>query len=134
MPQWTKIRTQYAQKILEICKQYNFINVHQAPDHIEHAFYKCYVMLDIDKLPESWSRDKIITAISEQGIPCFSGSCSEVYKEKAFDSTGYQPKKPLKNAQQLGKSSLMFLVHPTLTSKEISKTCEVLKKIFSSIK
>jgi len=133
MPEWTKLRTEYSQRIFDTCKQYSFINVHQTPDYIEHAFYKCYVTLNEEKLPSSWSRDKIINAISAQGVPCFSGSCSEVYKEKAFENTNYSPKSVLLNAKKLGKCSLMFLVHPTLTNKEISKTCEVIKEIFDEI-
>ena len=66
-------------------------------------------------------------------MPCFSGSCSEVYKEKAFENTNYLPKKTLKNAQLLGENSLMFLVHPTLTPEEINKTCQVLNRIFTKI-
>jgi dTDP-4-amino-4,6-dideoxygalactose transaminase len=54
-------------------------------------------------------------------VPCFSGSCSEVYKEKAFDNTGYRPNKTLSNAIELGATSLMFLVHPTLKQAEIDK-------------
>ena len=133
MPEWTKLRTEYAQKILNACKQYSFIDIHQAPENIEHAFYKCYVTLNEERLPNSWSRDKIINEISGQGVPCFSGSCSEVYKEKAFENTSYIPKSPLVNAQKLGETSLMFLVHPTLTNEEISKTCKVIKEVFDKI-
>lgn len=133
MPEWTKLRTEYAQKILNACEQYSFIDIHQAPENIEHAFYKCYVTLNEEKLPNSWSRDKIINEISGQGVPCFSGSCSEVYKEKAFENTSYIPKSPLVNAQKLGEMSLMFLVHPTLTNEEISKTCKVIKEVFDKI-
>lgn len=133
MPQWTKIRTQYAKEIFKVCENYSFINVPNVPDYIEHAFYKCYVTITPEKLPNAWSRDKIISAITERGVPCYTGSCSEVYKEKAFENTAYLPKNPLKNAQILGETSLMFLVHPTLKNNEISKTCEVLKEIFDQI-
>ncbi|WP_076417719.1 DegT/DnrJ/EryC1/StrS aminotransferase family protein [Colwellia sp. UCD-KL20] len=133
MPQWTKIRTQYAKDIFNVCQNYNFINVPQIPDYIEHAFYKCYVTINPENLPHSWNRDKIINAITAQGVPCFSGSCSEVYKEKAFENTSYLPKNPLKNAQNLGENSLMFLVHPTLKKEEISKTCKTLTQVFEQI-
>lgn len=133
MPQWTKIRTQYAKEIFKVCQNYSFINVQHTPDYIEHAFYKCYVTINPENLPSSWSRDKIISAITELGVPCYTGSCSEVYKEKAFENTAYSPKKPLKNAQILGETSLMFLVHPTLKNEEISKTCKVLKEVFDQI-
>ncbi|XPF93368.1 DegT/DnrJ/EryC1/StrS family aminotransferase [Colwellia sp. RE-S-Sl-9] len=133
MPQWTKIRTQYAKEIFKVCESYNFINVPNIPDYIEHAFYKCYITITPEKLPNAWSRDKIISAITELGVPCYTGSCSEVYKEKAFENTPYLPKNSLKNAQILGETSLMFLVHPTLKNNEISKTCKVLKEVFDQI-
>ena len=65
-------------------------------------------------------------AINAEGVPCFSGSCSEVYLKKAFDGTGWRPETRLSNAKLLGETSLMFLCHPTLTKAEIKKTCEVL--------
>lgn len=64
-----------------------------------------------------------------RGVPAFSGSCSEVYLEKAFDNTGWRPTIRLPNAVELGETSLMFLVHPTLTDKEIELTCEVLAQV-----
>jgi dTDP-4-amino-4,6-dideoxygalactose transaminase len=62
-------------------------------------------------------------------VPCFSGSCSEVYLEKAFDGTDLRPAEPLYVARELGETSLMFLVHPTLTEAEINKTCDVLAEV-----
>jgi dTDP-4-amino-4,6-dideoxygalactose transaminase len=62
-------------------------------------------------------------------VPCYSGSCSEVYLEKAFDNTGFRPKERLPAAKELGETSLMFLVHPTLTKEEIQKTCDVLTEV-----
>jgi dTDP-4-amino-4,6-dideoxygalactose transaminase len=80
-------------------------------------------------LAKGWSRDRIIGAISELGIPCYQGSCSEVYLEKAFDETGWRPDIRLPIAKELGETSLMFLVHPTLTSFEIDATCDAIKKV-----
>ncbi len=77
-------------------------------------------------------RDRIMQQINERGVPCFSGSCSEVYLEKAFDGTGWRPEQPLPVAHELGDTSLMFLVHPTLTQAEIDKTCEVLVDVVSA--
>ena len=65
----------------------------------------------------------------KRGVPCFSGSCSEVYLEKAFDNTSYRPKERLPVAKELGETSLMFLVHPTLTEEEIKLTCSVLSEV-----
>jgi dTDP-4-amino-4,6-dideoxygalactose transaminase len=133
MPEWQKSRTKNADKIRETCQQYHWLIVPKIPEYIEHAYYKCYVHIDTDKLPKSISRDSIISAINNKGVPCFSGSCSEVYNEKAFESTKLKPPLPLKNAQKLGEDSLMFLVHPTLTEKEINITCQVINDEFKKV-
>ena len=49
--------------------------------------------------------------------------------EKAFDNTGWRPESRLPVAKALGETSLMFLVHPTLTELEIQKTCDVIAKV-----
>lgn len=92
-----------------------------------HAAYKCYVFVDGSEA----DRDAIMGRINEAGVPCFSGSCSEVYLERAFDRTGWRPKERLPNAKLLGETSLMFLCHPTLTKSEIDKTCTVLQSVLS---
>jgi dTDP-4-amino-4,6-dideoxygalactose transaminase len=65
-------------------------------------------------------------------VPCYQGSCSEVYLEKAFDNTGFRPKERLPVARELGETSLMFLVHPTLSDAEIEKTAEVAYDVLRS--
>jgi len=94
-----------------------------------HAYYKYYVFVRPEKLANGWNRDRIMHAISAEGIPCFSGSCSEIYLEKAFADNGLQPAKRLENARKLGETSLMFLVHPTLTRKEMEDTCLAVEKV-----
>jgi hypothetical protein len=69
--------------------------------------------------------------ITARGVPCFQGSCSEVYLERAFDGTGWRPEPRLPVAKELGETSLMFLVHPTLTEGEMEKTTAVLSEVLS---
>jgi dTDP-4-amino-4,6-dideoxygalactose transaminase len=95
----------------------------------EHAQYKFYAFVRPENLAAGWSRDRIVEAVNTAGVPCFQGSCSEVYLEKAFDGTGYRPAERLPVARELGETSLMFLVHPTLTGTEIEKTCEVITRV-----
>jgi dTDP-4-amino-4,6-dideoxygalactose transaminase len=97
----------------------------------EHAQYKFYAYVRPENLAPGWSRDRIIEAINAEGVPCYQGSCSEVYLEKAFDDTGWRPAQRLPVARELGETSLMFLVHPTLTEAEISKTSTVIQQVMS---
>ncbi len=77
-----------------------------------HAYYKFYAFVRPENLPENYTRDMVIDAFNACGIPCFQGSCSEIYLEKAFEGTGLRPVQSLKAAKDLGENSLMFLVHP----------------------
>ncbi len=96
-------------------------------EDIYHSYYKYYVFVRPEKLRAGWNRDRIIQAISLEGVPCFSGSCSEIYLEKAFDE--FRPKTRLHVAQQLGETSLMFLVHPTLEFGDIEDMIHATKKV-----
>jgi len=129
MPDWHSKRLSNANKIWGAAKQCKGLRVPTIPDYIEHAAYKCYVFVELDELDSNWSRDRIIKEINALGVPCYSGSCSEVYLEKAFDGTGFRPKERLSNAKELSETSLMFLVHPTLTKDEIRKTCDAIKSV-----
>ena len=131
MPEWSKLRLRNATAIWDVAKQLEGLRVPSVPLHIKHAAYKCYVFVEPRKLKSDWNRDRIMGAIIEQGVPCSSGSCSEVYLEKAFDNTCFRPVENLPLAQELGSTSLMFLVHPTLTEGEIMRTCKALKHVIS---
>lgn len=129
MSDWHQKRMNNANSIWRAAKQCKGLRVPTIPDDIEHAAYKCYVFVELDELDPNWSRDRIIKKINALGVPCYSGSCSEVYLEKAFNGTGFRPKKRLPNAKELGETSLMFLVHPTLTEDEIQRTCDAIKSV-----
>jgi dTDP-4-amino-4,6-dideoxygalactose transaminase len=129
--EWHNKRLNNAQAIWDTAKQCAGLRVPTIPDHIEHAAYKCYVFVRVDLLKNEWSRDRIIDEINKLGVPCFSGVCSEVYLEKAFDGLSFKPTERLKNAKELGETSLMFLIHPNLLQSEMKKTCETLKSVLS---
>ena len=120
-------------KMSEWTAHSSYFTVYHPSDDYVHAAYKCYVQVNTDVLPEGWSRDRIMTEINAEGVPCFSGSCSEVYLEHAFDDTPWRPKERLNNAQKLGETSLMFLVHPTLTENNIQTTKDVIQQVISRI-
>jgi len=87
------------------------------------------VFVEPARLRAGWDRDRIVAEINARGVPCSMGSCSEVYPEKAFDGTGLRPAERLPVARELGETSVMFLVHPTLTDADIGKTCEVVRNV-----
>jgi dTDP-4-amino-4,6-dideoxygalactose transaminase len=143
MPEWAAKRKQNAEAVWAACQEFPALRVPQikctsclgnckaAEASCEHAHYKCYVYVEPERLATGWTRDRIIEAINAEGVPCYQGSCSEVYLEKAFDGTGWRPEVRLPVAKVLGETSLMFLVHPTLTEAEIAKTCEAIKTVMT---
>jgi len=96
-----------------------------------HAHYKFYAYVRPQNLAPNWSRDRIVEEINARGVPCFQGSCSEVYLERAFDGTGWRPEPRLPVAKKMGETSLMFLVHPTLTIGKMEKTAAVLREVLN---
>lgn len=90
-----------------------------------HAQYKFYAYVRPENLSPGWSRDRIVQMINANGVPCYQGSCSEIYREKAFEGTPWRPEQPLPVAHELGETSLMWLVHPTLTDDEVQRMAAV---------
>ena len=97
-----------------------------------HAYYRFYCYVRPENLAQGWDRDRIVAQISAEGVPCFQGSCSEVYLEKAFSEAGLQPARRLPAAMELGETSLAFLVHPTLTEDEVEKTADTAAAVLRS--
>ncbi len=129
MTAWTAARRDNANAIWECARDLPGLRVPDVPADVGHAAYKCYVFVKPEKLANGWDRDRIQQEIVNAGVPCFSGSCSEVYLEKAFDDTGWRPEESLPVSKELGETSLMFLIHPTLSADEINKTLLVLKNV-----
>ena len=133
MPEWIAKRLENMHKIQSAFANSPYFTVAQPSSDYVHAAYKCYVQVNSDALPEGWSRDRIMAEINALGVPCFSGSCSEVYLEKAFEHTPWRPEQRLHNAQALGESSLMFLVHPTLSEQSMQKTVTAIQTVMADI-
>lgn len=132
MGAWHAARGSNASRLRGAASEVLSLRVPTIPDHIQHAWYKCYFFVRPERLKAAWTRDRIIAEITDRGVPCYWGSCPEIYLENAFDNTGFRPKQRLAVARALGETSLMFLVHPTLTDAEIDKTCAVLREVMSA--
>ena len=129
---WSAQRREHAAMLDRAVSELPLLRAVNVPEYISHGYYKHYFFVRRELLAEGWSRDRIIAAINDAGVPCYQGSCSEVYLEKAFDGTGWRPATPLPNARELGETSLMLLVHPTLTAAEMAKTARVLTEVVTA--
>lgn len=128
LDQWIESRRNHALIYHRAFSRIPALRVTVPPEDIYHSYYKYYVFVRLEALRAGWSRDRILGEISAAGVPCFAGSCSEVYLEKAFPPE-MRPPNRLPIARELGETSLMFLVHPTLTDESIERVCETVRDV-----
>ena len=128
LPHWIAARRRNAARLTERLLQTPGLRLATVPEHVEHAYYKYYVYVEQQELARSWDRDRVNEEIAARGIPCATGSCSEVYLEKAFPNP-WRPRNRCPTAKELGQTSLMFLVHPTLTEADMDNTAEIARQV-----
>jgi dTDP-4-amino-4,6-dideoxygalactose transaminase len=117
LDEWVTKRRQNADSWKDGLKNLKAVRLTLPPDSIYHSYYKYYVFIVPAMLRPDWSRDRIMCEINDAGVPCSVGSCSEIYLERAFESAGIACE-TLPNARELGLTSLMFQVHPTLSEED----------------
>jgi dTDP-4-amino-4,6-dideoxygalactose transaminase len=131
LPGWIDKRRRLATVLSEGFEKIPGLRVTAPPEDIYHSYYKYYVFVKPETLKKGWDREQIIMAINALGIHCFSGSCSEIYLEKAFDADGLRPDERLPVARELGDTAMMFLVHPTLTEEDMADTVKAVRKVMA---
>jgi dTDP-4-amino-4,6-dideoxygalactose transaminase len=132
LPDWIARRRRNGRILSEGMASVPGLRVPRVPEGFEHAYYKLYVFLEPSALGAGWNQAAIIDAINAEGIPCMAGSCSEIYRERAFVEAGFAPSGPLPGARQLSDTSLMFLVHPTLGDEEMTDTVAAVAKVMKA--
>lgn len=131
LPNWLRTRRFNAGILTERFSELPLLRVTRVGAEIGHAYYKYYVFVRPERLAHGWSRDRILEEINLEGVPCFTGSCPEVYREKAFVDAGFVPEARLPVAKELGETSLMFQVHPTLGPEHMNLMADVVKDVAS---
>jgi dTDP-4-amino-4,6-dideoxygalactose transaminase len=129
VPRWVETRRNYANTLTANLSRLPGLRIPTAPDSVQHAYYKYYAFVRPAMLQDGWDRNAIMRAIKAEGVPCFAGSCSEIYMEKAFVARRRHPRLPV--AKLLGETSLMFLVHPTLSDEHIAITCRTVENVIA---
>lgn len=146
MPEWTASRSKHAEALRaalsDVAGNSGAIRMPEVRCHgcngcapetgCRHAYYKFYAYVRPGNLKSGWDRDRIVQEINAAGVPCFQGSASEVYLEKAFDTAPGRPAERLPAARELGETSIMFLVHPTLKDSEVLTMCDVAHSVLQS--
>ncbi len=127
VPRWIETRRQRAAILTSRFSQVPGLRIPVPPDDCRHVYYKYYAFVRPETLRAGWDRDAVMQAIVAEGVPCFVGTCSEIYLEKAFVTRRRPERMP--SAKRLGETSLMFLVHPTLVDEHIAMTCRAVEKV-----
>lgn len=130
LPAWHEARKRNAQALHEALAAYPAVRAPWPEARIEHGWYKFYAFIEPTRLRAGWSRDRVVEAVNARGVPCLHGSCPEIYLEKAFDGSGWVPPERLPVARELGDTSFMMLVHPTLSAASIGKAASALRAVF----
>jgi hypothetical protein len=121
---WVEQRRSYAHRLTRGFENLPGLRVTRPKADVYHAYYKYYVFIRAEELKESWNRDRVIEHLNRSGVPCHTGICPEIYREKAFENSGcrlhgsvadHAGSAFLQVARHLGETSVMFMVHPTLT-------------------
>ena len=131
LPTWHARRRAHAHRIESALANLAVLRVPHVPERMQHAYYRVYAYLRPEALAAGWDRQRVVDEIVAEGVPCFSGSCSEIYLEQAFRSAGLGPNGRLPIARELGATALAFLVHPTLSDAAIDRTTEVARRVLA---
>ncbi|MDB4485959.1 DegT/DnrJ/EryC1/StrS aminotransferase family protein [Synechococcus sp. AH-707-B22] len=131
LPKWTAVRTRNALLLAEALANCSAVRVPLPSESITHAWYKFYAFVKPEALSDGWSRDRILKEISALGYPSFSGTCSEIYLENCFQNAGIAPLERLPVARELGETSLMFLVHPTISPEQMEAYAQAVRSVMT---
>ncbi|MCG3202989.1 MAG: GDP-perosamine synthase [Gammaproteobacteria bacterium] len=129
---WLARRAEHARVFDGAFENLSALRLMPPPPHVRHAYYKYYAFIRPERLKSGWDRDRILQAAQSRGLPCFSGSCGEIYRERCFADTAFAPSQPLPVARTLGETSLMTLVHPTLAIDEVRRTAAGMAAVIQS--
>jgi dTDP-4-amino-4,6-dideoxygalactose transaminase len=123
LPDWVEQRRRLAGVWTARLAELPALRIPQPGPQERHSYYKYYALVRPERLREGWDRDRLLHAIQQAGVPVFAGSCSEIYRERAFPEA-WRPPQPWPVARALGERSLMFLVHPTLEPAQVAAAAE----------
>ena len=137
LPRWVKQRNSNAEEIIQALKQFDFIDMPtmQQLDGSSHAYYRLYAKVSktavLNGLNGEKLRNLIINQLVAVGVPCFFGSCAEIYREKLFAE--FAPNKRLPNAASFSDLGFCFLVHHTMTNTQVQLMKNNINQVLSDL-
>lgn len=129
LPGWLAERTRHAGILDDSLSGLAALRLIAAPEGVTPAHYKYYAFVRPEWLAPGWSRDAIIAAAIDAGLPCQSGICPEIYREQAFVRSGLGPESPRPSALKLGQTSLMLPIDHTIDDDMVCEMGRALRDI-----
>ncbi len=126
---WVEQRRRNAEILAAELAPHPGLRIPIPPQHVRHAYYKFYLFVRPDQLRSGWDRDRILAALQAENVPCGTGICPEIYLEKLFRDRHLGPPERLRVARELGETSIMLLVHPTLREEDMRTVAEAVRKV-----
>ena len=128
---WVAARRHNADRLASALSGIDGLALATSPDHGEHAYYRLGALIDVERLADGWTRDRILAAIHAEGVPAQYGSCAEIYRERAVVDAGYAPAERLPGAAIAHEGSLAFFVNPTYTDADMDDVAEAVQKVLA---
>ena len=129
LPDWLKQRRRNAAILTERLSKNPALRIPTPPEYIEHAYYKYFLYVNLDKLKPGKTRTDISDGIYDRGVFCRVGSCSEIYLEQAFRESDFAVTEPLKVAREFSETAMMLLVHPGLSEDDMHDMADVVEYV-----
>jgi dTDP-4-amino-4,6-dideoxygalactose transaminase len=127
LEEWNAVRTRNAQIWAEALAGVPGLRVPLPGTRFRHAYYRFNFYL---KPGAEGARAEILKRAKAAELGLSAGSCSEVYREKAFRDL---PPPDLPNARAMTGSSLAVPVHPTLRPDRLRLRAEKLAELIRSV-
>lgn len=125
LSEWIDIRRNNAKILNDILKDLPMIRLTIPEDKYYHSYYKYYFFVNQDA---KFSRLEAIKKLTDAGIPCFQGTCGEVYREKAYNLDLDMPV-----TRGLSATSIMLLVDPSYTPEMMYEMANIIRQTLLSL-
>ena len=112
-----------------ISKYQNYFDCFYPSKKIKSAWYRFYFFIRTDVKNYQKLRFKIIKNLRKNNLKCFTGSCPEIYLEKAFKKLPNSKIIRLKNCKILGETSIALEINHTLEYFQHKKKLLTLKHV-----
>ncbi|MEO0972669.1 MAG: DegT/DnrJ/EryC1/StrS family aminotransferase, partial [Pseudomonadota bacterium] len=122
-------RRRLAERLQGALEGQSTIVARRPPTHLGPAWYRFYCQVDPAALASGWSRDRVLLALADAGVPAGSGACPTLQRERAFEGHRLPADVHTPGAEQLGERSVALAIHHAMDEAHIGQMCAALQRI-----